>query len=61
MICKNCRSAGELNWLINTNTAGAELTEQLQKKAEELFSQCPGGTHCDSQKRLGIWVSVNGT
>lgn len=53
MICKNCKRAGEFNWLLNTNTAGAALGDELRKRAEMHHSECPGGTHCDCQHRIG--------
>lgn len=53
MICSDCREAGDLNWLIYSDTAPLQLTDLLIKGAVSRHTKCRGGTWCDCQHKLG--------
>lgn len=58
MICSDCRKGGDFNWLINTGTAGPELTAALKKQAEIHHARCKGGPWCACQHKLDKRLSL---
>lgn len=56
MICANCRGAGKLNAQANAVdkvVPGSVVVESMRDRAAEAHSECPGGTWCDCQHKLG--------
>lgn len=58
MICKSCRSAGELMAMVNAEPEAKLAAETLTPAIKAKHDKCRGGNWCDCQHALGFYLNT---